>query len=262
MNTTIALDGHVHIYPSHDWETAVRALLSQLPEASFKLGLLTESSACAFYRKALEQPTAFRSGPLALAAGPEAGSLAVLEAGRTVGFLIAGRQVVTAERIEILAIATDAAIPDRLTAQDTLTAVRSQGGVPVLPWAPGKWFGGRGRLVETLLREAAPGALLAGDTTLRPTVWPLPRLLKLAAGRGIRILPGTDPLPVPGEERVIGSYGCTIAGPFDPQRPVSSLRKLLADSATPFVPAGRRSATLAFARRWLAHELWKRRGGA
>lgn len=256
---TIALDGHIHIYPCHDWAVAIRALLTNLPAADCKLGLLTETPACDFFRTALAQPAAFRSGSLALEPGPEAGALAVLDAGVLAGFLIAGRQIVTAERLEVLALGMDAAVPDRLPAREALAAVRAQGAVPVLPWAPGKWFGARGRLVEQLILEAAPEALLVGDTTLRPALWPLPRLMKLAVGRGLRILPGSDPLPVPGEERIIGSYGGAGSAAFDAQRPVTSLRALLATRGIPFRPTGRRSTTRVFARRWLAHEWGKRK---
>ena len=251
MKTTISLDGHVHVYPAHDWALAVRSLIGNLPESACKAGLLTETASCHFYRQVMDNPAAFRSGSLALEPGPEPGSLAVKEEGAVAGYLIAGRQIATAERLEVLALCADVSIADRLPLRATLDAVRSQNAVPVLPWSPGKWFFRRGCLVENLVRTLAPDGLLLGDTSLRPVFWPLTGLMRLAVQRGFKIVAGTDPLPSIGEERVAGTYGTVVTAEFDSARPVSSVRAFLLDPGVPLVSVGRRSGTVVFFRRWL-----------
>ena len=68
--------------------------------------------------------------------------------------------------------------------------------------------------------------------------------MRLARSRGLTIVAGTDPLPMAGEEKYIGSYCSIIAGEFDPSRPSDSIRKLLGAAAVPFSPAGRRCGIL------------------
>jgi hypothetical protein len=99
--------------------------------------------------------------------------------------------------------------------------------VPVLAWAPGKWFFKRGDAVVRLLGRYAAGKLLLGDTTLRPTIWAEPRLMRLARSRGFGILAGSDPLPVPGEELMLGRYATVLEGDIDPTRPLEGVRKIL-----------------------------------
>src|SRR5262245_25238663 len=68
--------------------------------------------------------------------------------------LIAGRQIVTRERLEVLALGTTAPLPDDEPIEATLAAVRDVGAATVLPWGVGKWLGARGAVVARIL--AAP----------------------------------------------------------------------------------------------------------
>src|SRR4030095_13902120 len=72
--------------------------------------------------------------------------------------VIAGHQIVTSERIEVLAIACIENIADGLTLDATITAVRDAGAIPVLPWGVGKGSGERGRFVANA--AARPRVLL------------------------------------------------------------------------------------------------------
>jgi len=141
--------------------------------------------------------------------------------------LVAGRQIVTAERIEVLGLAMPGRVDDGRPAPDTVAAVQAAGGVPVLAWAPGKWFFARGRVVLDIIARHPPGALLLGDTTLRPTVWPEPAIMRAARKRGYGIAAGSDPLPFAGEEARMGAYASVIEAPFDAQNPLASARAAL-----------------------------------
>jgi hypothetical protein len=79
--------------------------------------------------------------------------------------------------------------------------------------------------------------------------------MKTACERGFKIMGGSDSLPLPGEERWIGRNGFQVTGAFDPQHPAASLRALLLDPASAFVPLGRQSSLLAFATRWGRNQL-------
>jgi len=132
---------------------------------------------------------------------------------------------------------------------EIIQRVRANGGLPVLNWAPGKWFFGRGRVVAETLAACSPQELLIGDTTLRNTLWPVPRLMQRARQSGFRIIAGSDPLPFAGEERLVGSYGFTLTGDFSPEKPATSLLKLLSDSACQIDFIGKRNNPITFAKR-------------
>ncbi|MCA1809521.1 MAG: hypothetical protein LC725_08750 [Lentisphaerae bacterium] len=158
--------------------------------------------------------------------------------GRPAVFLVLGRQLVAAERIEVLGLACTAELSDGLPARDLLHGVRQAGGVPVLPWAPGKWLGARGRLVAELVAAGQPGPLLVGDTTLRPAGWPSPGLARAC----LPCVPGSDPLPLPGEERWLGAYGFCYRAEFDAGCPVTELRRILSQPSPLLEPVGRRGS--------------------
>jgi hypothetical protein len=252
--TQVRFDGHIHIYPDYDWALALRNLFFNLGPDGIRLGFLTESTTCRFYRDVVRNPSAFRHDDLAVRPGPETNALTVTAGQTVLGVLIAGRQIVTAERLEVLCIGTDASIPDGQSTAHTLETVREQGGLPVLSWAPGKWFSQRGQLVEHLIATRPAGEFLLGDTALRPTCWPLPRLMTLARHRGIKVIGGSDPLPLRREEGMLGTYGMSAMTAFDPLAPADSVRRMLSYSNTIFTPIGRRSSPASFTRRWMANQ--------
>jgi len=260
----ILIDGHVHIYPDYDWAKTIEALL-ELPAGQgettqpLRLGLLAESRACCFFKTVLAHPALFQQGPLQLTAGPDAASLCILEGGSLKGFLIAGRQIVTREKLEILGLGADITVSDGLTSEATLDIILAQGAVPVLSWSPGKWFFGRGKLVKHLIDTQPSGRFLIGDTGLRPTLWPLPGLMKYATRKGFKIIGGSDPLPLPNEERWAGTYGVCLTADFDPEKPAASLRKLLTDPTCVFAPIGHRAPFKPFLSRWLSAIRLKKR---
>jgi hypothetical protein len=169
--------------------------------------------------------------------------------------LVAGRQIVTRERLEALALGLDTPLPDGLALPEALSRIREARGLAVLPWSPGKWLGHRGRVVRDLLLSAQPGELLLGDTALRPQPGLEPRLHVLGRRHGIAIVAGSDPLPLPGEERHVGRYATVMDVPFSPETPIASLRTALSAAASPATHGTRRSwlsVAVALARHALA----------
>jgi hypothetical protein len=260
--TQYIIDGHLHLYPRYDMARAANGLLENLGKLispsgranTVFMGLLAESQSCRFYQELLKLGAPCHYGPFKLVAGPDEGAITLLKHDRIQGYLIAGRQIVTAEKLEILALGRDVSVKDGLSAEDTLQAIRAQNAVPVLSWSPGKWFFGRGKRIQNLIETQSPGSFLIGDTGLRPTFWPLPRLMKMASRLSYKIIGGSDPLPIAGEECWIGTYGMTVTAPFNPEKPAESLRRLLADPTSPFKPVGRRTPPLAFFARWIKNQ--------
>ncbi|MBN1672376.1 MAG: hypothetical protein JXR37_15150 [Kiritimatiellae bacterium] len=257
-NTAIVADTHLHLYSCFDLCAAFRSLASRLQRLSARLspgaaaaegaspivqlGFLAERRGCDFFARLKEQPGPLLVGRCEVKPGPESACLVVQVPEGAPLYLFAGRQIVTRERIEVLALATEEQIPDGEPLADSVRRA-ADSGVAVLAWAPGKWFFRRGRCVRNALDSVPPTRLLIGDSTLRPRLWPTPRLTRYAVARGFRVVAGSDPLPAAAEEGYMGSYATILNGPFEPERPVSSARSLLLDPTIVPRAVGRRSSS-------------------
>jgi hypothetical protein len=231
---TLVADAHVHIYPVHDPSAVFRFATSNLGGLAAGAGadatralFLTERSDC----RAFAELSSGRMRPAGCHVQATSDPLTLrVECAQGALYLIAGRQMATRERLEVLALGLAEPLPDGLSLLETIAAAQSAGALAVIPWSPGKWLFGRGRALARLVDSADPGRLLLADSSLRPRGTPEPGLFARARARGMRVIAGSDPLPLPGEERVVGSYAVVCQGLFDAERPAFSARSLLCDA--------------------------------
>lgn len=235
--TAALIDGHVHIHECFECARFFDAAAANFEQARDKLHvggdaygflMLTESAGVDFFA-ALARGTV-APGEWQITPTQETISLLATRTGALPLLVIAGRQIVSAERLEVLALGTRAQIPDGESLAATVDAVRAEGALPVLPWGFGKWWGKRGRIVDAYLASAPPGGIYLGDNGGRPIGLPGPRQFAHAAQRGIRILPGSDPLPHPREFERVGSSGFVLRVETNLDRPALALRSCLARS--------------------------------
>ncbi len=107
-------------------------------------------------------------------------------------------------------------------------SVADNGGVVVLPWGVGKWFGTRGEVVKNFLDSAHDFPLFLGDNGNRPSFWPTPSLFGLANEKNILLLSGSDPLPLASHcSRVATSGTLLVDGKISKSYPAASLREQL-----------------------------------
>jgi len=161
-------------------------------------------------------------------------------------FIIAGRQIVTLEKLEVLALGTIAKFEDGMSVTTTIEQIRQQQGLIVLPWGVGKWLGKRGKTVDNLIATIHPENLFVGDNGCRPIFWPTPATFALAAKRGIRLLSGSDPLPLAEEEQRAGSFGGFISGECTVDTPFADLKALLTDQSVPITLFGSKQGAVRF----------------
>jgi hypothetical protein len=238
-------DMHTHIYSCHDTGRAFSALGQNLqrlmPDAAFRLAFLTERAECHVF-------DGLKSGRITPPLGYETGktdddaALWILREGKRDLLLLAGRQVATRERLEVLCLAAACSIPDGLPIAEVIRQIHQAGGLPVLAWSPGKWLFRRGCIVKQMLDLHHAGDLVLGDTTLRPSLWPTPGLMKYGRELGHRTIAGTDALPLAGEERLLGTYGTLLDMPFDPEHPARSFVKSFHDGDVNTRMVGHRSS--------------------
>ncbi|HZN97104.1 MAG TPA: hypothetical protein VFB61_05170 [Gemmatimonadales bacterium] len=141
--------------------------------------------------------------------------------------LLAGRQISTRERFEVLALGSELDLPSGRSLPETIARVRESGAIAVIPWGFGKWWFRRRRLLEDTLTSSPPHGLFVGDSVARPRALPRSPLYDLAASRGIYNLPGSDPLPLSWEIGKPGSFGCVLEAPLETSRPAERLIRIL-----------------------------------
>jgi hypothetical protein len=183
------------------------------------------------------------------------------ESGDTL-LLLAGRQISTRERLEVLALGTERELPSGWSLADTLAGVREIGAIAVIPWGFGKWWFRRSRLIAATLASLSGGDVFVGDNGGRPRAIPRSPLFGLAASRGIYNLPGSDPLPLRWEIRKPGRLGTVLEAPLDLSRPVESLLGALRGLQHQPPLFGRPDSLLGFVRSQLGLRLRSRRAAA
>jgi len=237
-------DAHVHVYQGADVAALLNGAAGHFRKTASAVGasdwrgvlFLTEIAGTSWFETVSgahdgRQFDAWRitgmpTDPLSLEARSETESL----------YIVAGRQIVTSERVEVHALGTREAIADGMELPATVRAVQAVGALAVIPWGAGKWLGKRGRLVAAMLASADSG-LFVSDNSGRPWFWHDPLLARLrAAGRPI--LRGSDPLPLRAEERRVGGFGCWFRGAdhIPAHRLIARIRNSAAKDLYPYGP--------------------------
>jgi hypothetical protein len=161
-------------------------------------------------------------------------------------FVIAGRQIISSERLEVLALGLNSDYPDGQPLRRILSEIQESGCIVVLPWGVGKWLGARKHVIASLLMDIRDTEIFLGDSGNRPFFWPLPDFFKPAGQRPPGNLPGSDPLPLAHQEKRIGSYGFLLQGPLNQDLPFQDLRKKLIENSTPIKTFGEPERLLPF----------------
>jgi len=255
--TRLIGDGHVHLYDCFSLDDFFAAAFRNLGfwagrlypgENLVKILMLTEARGICFFDRLKNREIASAGRVYEIRETGDPAALAVMEKGKNVPllYLLAGRQIVTAENLEILALATDRQIEDGLPGRQVLDRLNESQDIAVLAWGVGKWFFKRGQMVGEWLIDCVSPYLFLGDNSARPRFWPRPALFKRAEKGGIAIIAGSDPLPFPAEATRVGSYGFILVGEFDPAAPARSLRRMLTSNSRDIVLFGNRDSAPTF----------------
>lgn len=265
----IVIDAHAHLRPHfnvHSFLHVAHRNLSDGGRGNFSSG---DAATCVLFVlsaptskgvRRLEQTRSRWAGE-----GPEAWSVQNTEEdisiwarppkGEQEMAIIGGRQIVSQEYLEVLALGTRQQFESGTPARTLLRNITQAEALPVLPWGVGKWWGQRGRVVRNLIEDTSLPPFCLGDNANRPALWPRPSLFRRAEERGIKVLPGSDPLPFPGEVRQVGSFGGILQGELDSQKPAQDLRDKLLDPSVEICPFGCLETLLRFVRNQLKMRL-------
>ncbi len=253
----LLVDAHVHVYPCFDINVLLDAALRNFNRAAKNLGLddgfigvllLAETSRDNWFQQSS------MLGGLAHWQIEKTSDKTVLQARLLTGnadnkniiYIMAGRQIITAEGLELLALVTDSTFEDGLPVIAALSAVREQDAIPVMPWAVGKWLGKRGKILSALLKIQAQSDLCLGDNSGRPVFWRNPLHFRQAKTINMHILPGTDPLPFSSEANRVGSFGFMMQGKLSNTQPSIDFKQLLRNKTLPITAYGQLEMPLRF----------------
>lgn len=248
---TFHVDCHAHLYPCYDVATwinnAVVHLTGQIADEDIipaaivvdREGIsskdLLESAAV---RGECRIEATFSDGSCMVSMGDKESSEIRL-------MVIPGTQSVSKEGIEVLGIGNSKRPPEKIASADQVEFVLSEGGLPCIPWSPGKWLGKRGKVVHALLDIFGPHRLSVGDISIRSQWGPPSPLLTHAKSSGFPCLLGSDCLPFKGDEAQVGRFGISIKGtPVSPSGVVPWLLDQLRDPSKVAGACGERNPPL------------------
>jgi hypothetical protein len=247
------VDAHVHIYDCFDLPTFLDSAFSNFRKEANRIGrgnsfttvlLLTETSRQKWFHRLraygeMESTNGGNTiGNWTFHHTDETCSLRACSNDRWTLYIIAGQQINTSEKLEILALGTTQRFEDGAPLETVIQRIRESGAIPVIPWGFGKWIGRRGGILKKLLKKTQITPLFLGDNGGRPLFWPRPLYFRKAQANGLRVLPGSDPLPLASESSRAGSFGFTFQGTVDPEHPALDIKKILLDPRTDLQPYG------------------------
>jgi hypothetical protein len=271
QKTLILADAHVHIYSCFELTQLFNSALRNFNQSAAKLKkninspysailFLTETSQDNYfdYLNALAKADGQLFPKWKIEKTQEDCSLLLQNPSEQFLYLIAGRQIVTAENLEVLGLTINHKLEDGQPIRNVIEDIIASGGIPVIPWGFGKWMAGRGTILEKLLTTHHFPYLFLGDNSGRPKFWSKPYHFQLAQKQGIKILPGSDSLPFASEAHRSGSFGFAVDGKLDPKFPAQSIKEILLKSTVELKPYGLPENPYRFIRNQVFMQLVKR----
>ena len=236
------VDAHAHLHPGFDLARSLGAAAANFRRATLALGAAASSRACMFLVEA-EGTAPFRRlssdslpGGWRQARTAEPASLLLVHDDHPPMVVVRGRQLRTAEGLEVLAVGVPDQggneLRDRRPIADTVRRAAGAAAVVILPWGFGKWRGRRARLMRATLRGSLPPRVFVGDTGNRPRLLPYPVLLREARAGGMWVLPGSDPLPLGSHAGRLGTCGAFLECEPDLENPLHQIVGLLSIRTT------------------------------
>ena len=256
---SILIDAHIHIHPTvnlerlldaawNNFHSAQKQLFPDALHCSFVLMLAEGKKNNVFSKlyELAETSAEKQEGAWSFVSTEEEESVIAVRQKRQI-VLIAGRQLISSEKLELLSLFSPRIFPDNTYSLNELaTLVTNEGGIPLLAWGVGKWLGNRGKVVKQFIQEPPVPQFFVGDNGNRPVFWPYPEILAQAEKQEILSLAGSDPLPITNHEQRAGTYGVGLDGhTLQVEKPASELRQFLFSKKT-LIPFGQKANCFQF----------------
>jgi len=262
----VLVDAHVHLYDCFDRAAFFDGASNNFRSAASSLGLpgdthgvllFTEMSGVHAFESLIAQHE-LNGGRWRFHPASEGRTLVAALEGKDVLTIVAGRQVVTREGLEVLSLCCSEQFTDGQAIEHTIEKIIEAGGLPVLSYGVGKWSGSRGKIIDRLIRGALGSRLMLGDNAGRLWMGGEPKQFAEARQRGMWVLPGTDPLPFADQASRVGRYGMMLCGEIDRDRPAASIQHLIRSAEAQPRVYGTTDGPLSFLKLQIAMQVRKR----
>lgn len=139
--------------------------------------------------------------------------------------------------LELLALGLGQLPSTQMTLSELAFEILSLGGIPVLPYGFGKWSGSRLKIVRHMIEDFKDTSFCVGDSPARCFPFDNGTLFSRITSDRVRVFPGSDPLPLDGEEKYSGTCGIIIPDiTLELSKLTYSLSQMLRDPLVRFVP--------------------------
>ena len=255
----ILVDAHIHIHSCFDLNLLLDSVYKNFCEVAKLFNVkkfdsvlcLTENFNVNYFSKferMAESQNQNNSSAWKFYLTNEPNSIRVLRKPEEVMYIIAGQQIVTKERLEVLAIGLIDKIENGKPIIQVINLVKKNNALPIISWGAGKWIGSRKKIIVKLVNKYTGDFLFLGDNGNRPFFWSRPSIFKEAEKLNIRNLQGTDPFPFESEITKAGSYGFGVEGNINSLNPFEEIRKKVLDMNIPLLQFGKPETSLRFFR--------------
>lgn len=141
--------------------------------------------------------------------------------------IIAGQQIITKEKLEVLSLGTRQKIEYSLSLEETVKRIIDIGAIPILPWGVGKWLGQRNGIVNEFLKKNGETRFFLGDNSGRLSIMKAPTLFNVSGQNKKLVLRGSDPLPIKSQEKKAGSFGFYFVSDIDLFNPFKNVKEII-----------------------------------
>lgn len=259
------VDAHVHIHSNFNIENFITAAYSNFDKIADQISpgcefngilCLTESQGVNYFRSFSSNLNLLKKYKFSQT--KEENSFSCSNSNDKKIFFISGKQIVTREELEVLALGLNENIKDGRPIEEVIDYIVSKNSLPVLPWGVGKWNGKRGTKVNNLIYRSSKNFFL-GDNGNRPYFWKKPVIFYNAEQKGIINLPGSDPLPFSSEEKRPGSFGFYFNAKVNELTPFNDLKDKIMNSKSSFSTFGKLESPLRFFKNQISIQIKKKR---
>lgn len=211
------VDGHVHLHACYGILEALDAAARNLDDVRSRLRLSGETSGILWL---VEHRDEGASDRLLAATGRDA----VWQADESDGAILRlqhvdqgnrltvvfGRQIRTAEDLEVLVVGTMESTPSDRPLEETVESWMEQDVLVMLPWGFGKWTGVRGKTIARAYEKYSAQGLRLADTRAHSRIRHRPDAFARSIAAGNPVLCGSDPFPFADQVQAIGRYGFVL----------------------------------------------------
>ena len=233
MNKTLLLiDSHVHIHQCYNLDEYLASTFSNF--SSFANGIengkdwigvlfLTEIEGVNYFNLIKSSDAKIDSTKFVVYKTIEDNSVIISNRSEQKIILIAGRQIIAKDGIEVLAVGITKDCSSGKSLDITIDEINSKGGIPILPWGVGKWLGKSKKVIKKFIENNKNKNFFLGDNSSRPKLWLEPDIFELGRKSNHFVLPGTDSLAIQSEVNKTGTYGFILNTEINLNEPTEDL---------------------------------------